>query len=118
MKNNNVVVIAIIIYKYSSNTIISPSFFVGGILQLFCTIILKLEKLKKKTMKPKNAHLQPVTGGFFLYWVLLVFWAGFFYANPGSRCRFCSCPSPWFQDFRSEGANKKNFIPGSNQKKF
>ena len=117
MKNNNVVVIAIIIYKYSSNTIISPSFFVGGILQLFCTIILKLEKLKK-TMKPKNAHLQPVTGGFFLYWVLLVFWAGFFYANPGSRCRFCSCPSPWFQDFRSEGANKKNFIPGSNQKKF
>ena len=48
MKNNNVVVMAIIIYKYSSNTIISPSFFVGGILQLFCTIILKLEKLKKK----------------------------------------------------------------------
>ncbi|XP_023324086.1 uncharacterized protein LOC111698081 [Eurytemora carolleeae] len=34
----------------------------------------------------------------------------------GSRCRFCSCPSPWFQDFRSEGANKKNFIPGGERK--
>ena len=34
MKNNNVVIIGLIIYKYPSNITISPPFFIGGILHL------------------------------------------------------------------------------------